>query len=281
MTFLVTGATGKQGGSVARQLLAKGHPVRALTRSTSSAAAQELARLGATLVTGDMGDPASLQRAADGARAIFSVSTSFEGGVEAETIQGVNVANAAKAAKAYLVYTSVANADKQTKIPHFDSKYEVEKHIRDIGISAAILGPAYFMDNLLTMGRRMLAQGRYATPLSPNRVVQQISTGDIGAFAVLALENEARFAGKRLDIASDELTGAQSAEIMARILGEPIAYQQTPMDPTSERSIMYAWLERVGYSADVAALRRDYPELHLHTFEEWAKAQDWKTLIRS
>jgi uncharacterized protein YbjT (DUF2867 family) len=273
MTILVTGATGKQGGQVARQLLAKGHAVRALTRSTSSAAAQELAKLGATLVAGDMGDPASLVKAADGARAIFSVSTSFEGGVEAETQQGVNVANAAKAAKAYLVYTSVANADKQTKIPHFDSKYEVEKHIRDIGISAAILGPAYFMDNLLTMGRRMLAQGRYATPLSPNRVVQQISTEDIGAFAVLALENEARFAGKRLDIASDELTGEQSAEILSRILGKPIAYQQTPMDPTSERSIMYAWLERVGYSADLPSLRRDCPEVHLHTFEEWAKAQ--------
>lgn len=272
--FLVTGATGKQGGSVARQLLANGHAVRALTRSASSPAAQELAKLGATLVTGDMGDPASLARAADGARAIFSVSTSFEGGVEAEVAQGVNVANAAKAAKAYLVYTSVANADKQTKIPHFDSKYEVEKHIRDIGIPAAIIGPAYFMDNLLTMGRRTLAQGRYATPLSPNRVVQQISTEDIGAFAVLALENEARFAGKRLDIAADELTGVQAAEILSRVLGKPIAYEKTPTDPTSERSIMWDWLERVGYSADIPALRRDYPEITLHGFETWARGQN-------
>jgi uncharacterized protein YbjT (DUF2867 family) len=271
--ILVTGATGKQGGQVARQLLAKGHAVRALTRSTSSTAAQELATLGATLVAGDMGDPASLERAANGARAIFSVSTSFEGGVEAETKQGVNVANAAKAAKAYLVYTSVGSADKETKIPHFDSKYEVERHIRDLGISAAILGPAYFMDNLLTVGARALARGRYATPLSPNRVVQQISTEDIGAFAVLALENEARFAGKRIDIASDELTGVEVAEILSRVLGKTIAYEQTPMDPASERSIMYAWLERVGYSADLAALRRDHPELAPRRFETWARAQ--------
>jgi uncharacterized protein YbjT (DUF2867 family) len=276
MTFLVMGATGKQGGSVARQLLAKGHAVRALTRSTTSPASQELARLGATLVTGDLGDRASLERAAAGASAIFCVTTSFEGGPEAETKQGINVADAAKGAKAYLVYTSVGSADKRTGIPHFDSKYEVEKHIRDIGVSAAIIGPVYFMDNLLTIGRRQLAQKRYATPLSPNRIVQQIPTEDIGAFAVLALENEARFAGKRIDIASDELTGAQVAEILSRVLGEPIAYQQTPMDPSSERSIMYAWLERVGYSADLAMLRRDYPELGLHTFEAWAKAQDWK-----
>jgi len=280
MTFLVTGATGKQGGSVARQLLAKGRPVRALTRSTTSPAAQELARLGATLVQGDLGDRASLERAAAGASAIFCVTTSFEGGPEAETQQGINVADAAKGANAYLVYTSVANADKETRIPHFDSKYEVEKHIRKIGVPAAILGPVYFMDNLLTMGRRGLAQKRYATPLSANRIVQQISTEDIGAFAVLALENQARFEGKRIDIGSDQVTGAQVAEILSRILGEPIAYQRTPMDPTSERSIMYEWLERVGYSADIAALRRDYPELHLHSFEEWAKAQNWKALLQ-
>ena len=97
---------------------------------------------------------------------------------------------------------------------------------------------------------------------------------------MLALENQARFEGKRIDIGSDQVTGAQVAEILSRILGEPIAYQQTPMDPTSERSIMYEWLERVGYSADIAALRRDYPELHLHSFEQWAKAQNWKALLQ-
>jgi hypothetical protein len=67
---------------------------------------------------------------------------------------------------------------------------------------------------------------------------------------------------------------------LSRVIGKPVEYQQTPTDPTSELSLMWAWLERVGYSADIAALRRDCPEVHLHGFEEWAKSQDWKTLLQ-
>ena len=272
MTVLVAGATGKQGGSVARQLLARGHSVRALTRTTTSPAAAELARLGATLVTGDLGDLVSLERAADGVDAIFSVTTSFEGGTSAETQQGINLADAARSRQAYLVYTSVGSADTRTGIPHFDSKLEVEQHIRDIGIPAAIIAPAYFMENLSTIGRRRLAQGKYGTPLSPDRKLAQIATDDIGAFAVLALEDRARFAGKRIDIASDELTGTEAAKILSRVLGRPIEYEQTPMDETGERASMYRWLERIGYRSNASALRSEYPEVGWHTFEAWARA---------
>jgi uncharacterized protein YbjT (DUF2867 family) len=243
-----------------------------LTRSTTSPAAAALARLGATLVAGDLGDRASLDRAAEGVDAMFSVTTSFEAGADAETKQGINLADAARSANAYLVYTSVGSADTRTGIPHFDSKLDVELYIRDIGIPAAIIAPAYFMENLLTIGRRDLAQGRYATPLSPTRKLAQIATDDIGAFAVLALEHRARFAGQRIDIASDELTGPEAAEILSRVLGRRIEYQQTPIDVTGERASMYRWLERVGYRSNVGALRSEYPEVGWHTFEAWARA---------
>lgn len=59
--ILVTGATGHQGGAVTRHLLADGWPVRALTRDPTSAKAQALAALGAEVVQGDMGNPASLR----------------------------------------------------------------------------------------------------------------------------------------------------------------------------------------------------------------------------
>ena len=125
-SVLVTGATGKQGGAVARQLIGKGHHVRALTRDPSKPAAQALAGLGAELAVGNLDDRASLERAIDGVDAVFAVATPFEEGTQAETQQGINVADAAIAAGVQLVYSSVANADRQTGIPHFDSKFAVE-----------------------------------------------------------------------------------------------------------------------------------------------------------
>src|SRR5688572_4218083 len=136
---LVTGATGKQGGAVARRLLARGHKVRALTRDVGSAAAKALAGAGAELVAGTLAERASVERALAGADALFAMSTPFEAGVEAETAQGANAADAAKSTGAYLVYTSVGSADRATGIPHFESKFVVEQHIRAVGAKAAIL----------------------------------------------------------------------------------------------------------------------------------------------
>lgn len=108
LTVLVTGATGKQGGNVARQLLSKGHQVRGLTRNPDSPAAVELQRLGAEIVTGNLEDRASLEQAAQGVDAIFSMSTPFESDIETEIRQGKNVADAAKTVGVpYLVYSSV------------------------------------------------------------------------------------------------------------------------------------------------------------------------------
>jgi uncharacterized protein YbjT (DUF2867 family) len=128
--ILVTGITGKQGGAVARELLNQGFKVRGLTRKPDSESAQELKNLGVEIVSGDFNDPKSLVKAATGVHTVFSVSTPFEAGIDAETKQGIAIADAAKEARVnHLVYTSVAGADRQTGIPHFDSKYEVEKHI--------------------------------------------------------------------------------------------------------------------------------------------------------
>ena len=126
MKVLVIGATGNQGGHVARLLLHKGHSVAAFTRQVLSPAAQKLANLGARIVTGDLNDRASVERAAEGVDAIFAMGTPFEAGIEAEIMQGSMVAEAARARGKYLVYNSVASANLNTGIPHFDSKWEVE-----------------------------------------------------------------------------------------------------------------------------------------------------------
>jgi len=156
MNVLVTGATGKQGSHVARLLLKNGHSVHAFTRKADSPAARELAKLGANIVTGDLSDHASVERGIEGVDAIFAMSTPFEAGMEEETKQGVTVADAAKAKSKYLVYTSVGSANKNTGIPHFDSKWRVEQHIAKIGAEAAIIAPVYFMENVIAFGKQQL-----------------------------------------------------------------------------------------------------------------------------
>ena len=283
MNVLVTGATGKQGSHVARLLLKNGHSVHAFTRKADSPAAHELAKLGAKIVTGDLSDRASVERGVEGVDAIFAMSTPFEAGMEAETKQGVTVADAAKAKSKYLVYTSVGSANKNTGIPHFDSKWRVEQHIAKIGAEAAIIAPVYFMENVIAFGRQQLKESMYATPLRPDRKLAQIALDDIASFAVLALENKGRFIGKRIDLASDDLTGGQVAEILTRVIGKPIKYFQVPIENirkmSEDMTNMYEWFERVGYSVDTALLRRDYPEVGWHTYEAWAKEQDWKQTL--
>ena len=181
LTVVVTGSTGKQGGAVARGLLERGHKVRAVTRDPNSSQAKLLANAGATLVAASLEDTAAITKALEGATSLFAMTTP-SGGTDAETRQGVAAADAAKAAGVHLVFTSVGSANRQTGIPHFDSKYEVEEHIAKIGIRATILAPVYFMDNL-HFGKEQLAKGIYATPLPPTRQLAQVAVADIGPTA--------------------------------------------------------------------------------------------------
>ena len=209
--------------------------------------------------------------------------TTPSGGTDAETRQGVAAADAAKAAGVHLVFTSVGSANRQTGIPHFDSKYEVEKHIARIGVRATILAPVYFMENL-SFGKEQLAKGIYAAALPPTRPLAQVAVADIGAVAVRVLEDAGRFTGKRFELASDELTGNDVVAILSRVTGRPFAYYQVPLDVIRQRmgadsAKMYEWFDRVGYTVDRAALRREFPHVAFHDFESWAKAQDWNALL--
>jgi uncharacterized protein YbjT (DUF2867 family) len=283
LVVLVTGATGKQGGAVARRLLKGGHTVRAFTRKADSPAAKELSRAGAEIATGSLDERASLDRAIKGVDAVFAMSTPFEAGMEAETLQGVTVADAANAAGVHLVYTSVGSADKNTGIPHFESKALVEKHIAKIGVASTTIAPVYFMENAIAFGRAQLKEGTYAAALEPNRKLAQIALADIASFAVLALENRDRFVGKRYDIAGDDLSGNEAVEILSRVTGKKFSYFNVPMENirkmSEDMATMYTWFERVGYSVDIAALKRDFPSVGWHSFEAWAKQQDWKSIL--
>ncbi|MGO2994407.1 MAG: NmrA family NAD(P)-binding protein, partial [Brachybacterium alimentarium] len=133
-TIAVYGATGQQGGAVLDALLAKGASVRALVRNPSSDRAQALAQRGVELVQADADEPASLVPALDGVKALFFMTTP-PGGVqtedtEGETRQGIALADAAKQAGVpHVVYSSVGGAERETGVPHFESKRRVEEHL--------------------------------------------------------------------------------------------------------------------------------------------------------
>jgi uncharacterized protein YbjT (DUF2867 family) len=283
LTVVVTGSTGKQGGAVARGLLERGHQVRAITRDVNSSQAKALANAGASLVAASLDDTAAIKKALEGATSLFSVTLPY-GGTAAETREGIAAADAAKAAGVHLVFTSVASANLQTGVPHFDSKYEVEKHIAKIGVRATILAPASFMENLYFI-KDQLAKGIYAVPLPPTRVLPQVAVADIGAVAVRVLEDAGRFTGKRFDLAGDELNGNESVAILSRVVGRPFTYFQVPLDVVRQHmgedaAKMYAWFDGTGFKVDRALIRRELPDVTFHNFESWAKTQDWNALLQ-
>jgi len=280
---LVTGATGKQGGAVARRLLDRGHTVRAVTRNPSSPAAVALAELGAELVAADLTDRDAMNRAARGVDAVFLVATPFEAGTDAEKKQGITTADAARDAGAFLLYSSVGDADRHTGIPHFDSKYVVEQHIRSIGVPATILGPAYFMENVAYLQAQM-RHNIYPTPLSPDRKLAQIAVPDIAAVSVTVLENPARYAGKRFDISGDEVSPNDTIRILSEITGRTFQHYQLPMDAVrktmgEDAALMFEYFERTGYHVDRDELAREFPDMRWTTFESFARAFDWGSFL--
>ena len=286
--ILVTGATGQQGGALARLLLQKKHEVYALIRSTKSESpkAQNLRNLGAKLVEGDLDKPDSLEQATNGIDSVFLMGTWVEVGTEGEIRRGKMMVDIAKEKKIeHIVYSSVVNADKNTGIPHFESKYKVEQHIKNSGIPYTIIGPTFFMDNLLSYSLAGLQQGQVALPLSPSRILQQSAVENIAEFSALALERRNSFIGKRIDIASDEITGEQAAKVLSNELGHKIRYEQVPMEQIRQASedlaVMFEWFERIGTGVDVAALHKQYPEVNWLSFKDWVKSQNWRDLASS
>ena len=286
--ILVTGATGQQGGALARLLLQKKHEVYALIRSTKleSPKAQNLRNQGAKPVEGDLDKPDSLEQATNGIDSVFLMGTWTEVGTEGEIRRGKMMVDIAKEKKIeHIVYSSVVNADKNTGIPHFESKYKVEQHIKNSGIPYTIIGPTFFMDNLHSYSLAGLQQGQVALPLSPSRILQQTAVENIAEFCALALERRNSFIGKRIDIASDEITGEQAAKVLSNELGHKIKYEQVPMEQIRQASedlaVMFEWFERIGTCVDVAALHKQYPEVNWLTFKDWVKSQNWGDLAVS
>jgi uncharacterized protein YbjT (DUF2867 family) len=283
-SVLVTGATGQQGGAVAEALLSRGHRVKALTRKPEGDAARRLASLGAEIVAGDLDNRAAIVKAARGVDSVYLMGNSYEAGPEAETRQGIAAADAVKeAGVGHLVYSSVASADKKTGVPHFESKYRVEKHVAGLGIPYTISAPVAFMENVVApWAKGSLAQGTHAFAMPARRALQLVALADIGAFAASLIERREPVFGKRFDIAGDEISGEEQAKVLAEALGRPVAFREVPIAAVRQQSedlaLMMEWFDRVGYDADIAALHNDFGDVRWHSFADWARGFDWTAL---
>src|SRR5436309_10238100 len=226
-TIVVTGATGKQGGAAFRHLRQRGFALRALVRNPERPEVRQLEGPRVEVLRGDFDDRESIERALDGADGAYSVQ-SWQGGPQTEIRQGIAFAEAANRQEVgHFVYSSVAAADQNTGIPHFESKAKVEERIRQIGMPYTIFRPVFFMENWLMM-RDAIHNGSIMLPLDPQTRLQMIAVDDIGAFVALGFEHTGHWHNRAYDLAGDELSMTELANAFSRASGREIRYQQLP-----------------------------------------------------
>jgi uncharacterized protein YbjT (DUF2867 family) len=273
----VVGATGQQGGATARALLRAGATVRGLTRTVDSDAAKALAALGVEVVAADLADPDSVRQAFIGATKVFAMTTpGGPDGVEGEIAQGHVIADAAVAAGvSFLLYSSVGGAERNTGIPHFESKRRVEEYIETLDIASAFVRPVFFLDNLLNTkvegGEIVLRQ-----PLPDGILLQMVAVEDIGRVATAILLDPSKVNGA-IEIAGDELTGSQIAEVFGRHAGLPSRYEALPIEVLAgndDMTRMFSWFAGPSaYQADFDLTRS--LDLELLDTAAWLAQSGW------
>jgi uncharacterized protein YbjT (DUF2867 family) len=233
------------------------------------------------LVQGDLDDRAAVDRALAGSYGAYSVQTFMDKGTAGEEAQGKAFADAAKAAGIqHFVYSSVGGAERHTGIPHFDSKWHIEEHIRHIGLPTTVLRPVFFMENFKNFFPPALENGVLTLRLAmqPARPLALIAVEDIGHFAALAFDDPQRHIGQALELAGDELTLPEVAAKMEQAWGRKVAFVELPIAAvrsySEEMAAMFEWFNTDGYQPDIAGLRKLHPGLL--NFSAWLKKSGWQ-----
>ncbi|WP_175766503.1 SDR family oxidoreductase [Burkholderia cenocepacia] len=221
MTILVTGATGRIGRQLVRQLVDRGADVRVLVRDPAKADFPAAV----TVAQGDMLDVDALRAAFSGVRTLFLLN-GVAGDEFTQALIALNLAREAGIER--VVYLSVLHADRFVNVPHFAVKSGAERMIEQMGFSATILRPAYFMDNDATVKDVIVGHGVYPMPIG-GKGIAMIDARDIAEVAALELIRRHDAPGKlpveTLNLVGpDTLTGPQLASIWSDTLGRPVAY---------------------------------------------------------
>lgn len=276
--ILVTGATGNQGGATIAEMLRRPRRwhIRAFVRDPGAPKAAALAARGIELVRGDLDDEASLRTAMAGVHGVLSVQTPMGHGPQGEERQGKCLAMvAANADVRHLVYCSAGGVDRDSGVPHFESKRAIEAQIAATGLTATVLRPAAFMENFATFAFRTTMLSMMRTYLADGQRMQLASARDVGWFAAEAFEHPDRYAGQSIEVAGDAVTWREAAAILRGAGRGPVATFTIPgflrhRLPEDFRR-MFEWIAREGFQADLPGLRRVHPGLL--TLPAWAMAR--------
>ena len=264
--ILVFGATGRQGGSVAKALLKAGWPVRSVVLNTASPASLQLRKAGVELVQGSFEDMDAIRVSMKEAYGVFSV---LPGNLAAEDEirYGISIATiAAETGVDHFVYSSGASVgDELTGVPRFDAKPRIEAHVRELPIATTIVRPMIFMETLVRPGFG-LDQGRLVSLIRPGHSIQLTAVEDIGKFIAAVFADKTRFGDRTLKIASDRVTGHELEAIFTEVAGRPIPYARFPDDvlaANADLAHMAKSLEDgpLAERVDLSAMREINPEL--------------------
>ena len=273
----VVGATGAQGGGLAKAILSDpdgGFAVRAITRNPDSDRAKELAARGAEVVTADLDDEESLVRALQGAYGAFFVTNFWEHfSPEKETEQAGNLARAARRAGVrHVIWSTLEDSRKWVpldddrlptlmgsyKVPHFDAKGAADELFRQEGVPTTFLLTSFYWDNFIHfgMGPAKGPDGRYAItlPMGDGKL-PGIAVDDIGRCAYGVFQRGDEFIGETIGIAGEHLTGSEMASALGRAMGMEVAYNS--VDPAAYRAFGFPGAEDLG---NMFQLKRDFQE---------------------
>ncbi|KAL4920955.1 hypothetical protein BDW62DRAFT_175607 [Aspergillus aurantiobrunneus] len=242
----VFGATGRQGGSVIRTVLADSalsqqFKLRGITRDVSKPDAKALVEKGVEVIGADMTSVSSLVQAISGSHSVFLVTTpTFTEGSDLELTQGKNVADAAKKAGVqHLIFSSLLNVTEITggrlkNVPHFDQKAQVEQYIRSLGVPATFVLPGYFMTNYTALG--MIRKGEdsvytLAYPVGKNAGFPLVDIdADLGKYVATALKNPSKTQGSQILAATDYYTPSRILEEFEEVTGNKTRFVQVDSD---------------------------------------------------
>jgi uncharacterized protein YbjT (DUF2867 family) len=262
----VTGSTGRQGGAVSRHLLAEGWRVRALTRDPTSRAARALRERGAEVVRIDMAEPATLGPAFAGAYGVYSVQNPMISGLEAEVVQGRNVADAARAAGVEHVVYGSAGMGRPTGVGSWDSKLAVEAHMRSLGLPLTVLRPVAFMELMTDRAYVPAVSTWHVMPklMGAETPVYWLAVDDLGAIAARVLADPDRFVGAELSLVADVRSNVECRELWREVMGRgprgfPMPVAMFERIAGTDLTTMWRWLRDHPVNGDPAETRALLP----------------------
>ena len=266
-TIAVIGATGRQGGQVARHLLEQGWRVRALTRSPESKKSTALKDLGAEIVKADLDDAASLEAAFAGAYGVYHMQPPA-GSLEAEIRHGKNAAQAAgKTGVRHLVYGSAGPGHTKTGIEQWDAKLEVTKAMKDLGLPLTVLRPMAFMELMTDPAYYPQSSTWYTMPrlAGTERKIPWLSVQDLGAITARAFANPDEFLGRDLPLAADAQSMAELRQIYQEVRGKnpprfPMPLFLFQKFVGKDIPNMWRWLRENPVSLDTEPTYRVHPQ---------------------